>query len=238
MENDWLNNDQFKIFRGNMSLTVEKRYNEAVSFATAISKDMAWIQANREILKHSTDNGIRQRMVGTYAGNAWITLRRTILNEIHIGLSRVLIDEVKSAVSLPRLQHLLKDEEMLAYAETKYTQAAGTFKPRLRELKVKLRKLNSAIKAPNSDLNKLIRHRNQYMAHMAAKKYTGEVKLKWGDEEKLIEIAECIISPMEHIFLNVGNRSKSTGSAYKTYAKEFWASFHPNGCPDQKSKEE
>lgn len=183
-----------------MPSTVEDRYNQAVSFATAISDNMTWIQANRAILKHSADNDIEQRMVGTYAGNAWKALRRTILNEIHIGLSRVLTDEDNRVASLPRLRLLLDDTEMLAYAETKYTQGAGTFKPRLRQLKARLRKLNAAIKDPDSDLKKLIRHRSQYMAHTAAKRYTGNDNLKWGDEEKLIEIADCIISPMEHVF--------------------------------------
>jgi hypothetical protein len=65
-------------------------------------------------------------------------------------------------------------------------------------------------------------------AHTAAKPYGGPDKIKWGDEEKWIDLLTDLITPMEHLFLNAGNISGSTRSSYKVYAEDFWFSCQPD----------
>lgn len=186
---------------------------------------MSWINANYAILEATNTSSMQETFTGTYAGNAWNVMRRTLLNEIHISIYRVLIDNDGHVASIQNLKPYLDDQSLLRVVKSKYTQSAGTFGTRLRSLKLHMRKLDKEIKTQHSAVKALILHRHTRMAHTAAKPYTGPTKLKWGDEKILIGMLNNIVSPMEHILLNAGNISGSTKSSYTKYAKYFWAAF-------------
>ncbi len=196
----------------------EEKFRRAVEIAKAISEEMSWIYANHEILKASRGKDMEAKFIDTYAGNAWWTLRRTILNEIHISMSRVL-DEDEGRLSFPNLYKLLQDEEVVGLVEENYKQNKEAYADRLNALKKNLGELMEKLRDKDSVVKSLIRHRHTRLAHKPEKPYSGENRLKWGDEEKLIGFFEEVIHPMEMVLLNAGNISGSTRSGYKKYAE-------------------
>ncbi len=210
-----------------MSQLVEKRYEEAKAICERVSQEMSWIVANYEILRHSNGDHLTSKFIGTYAGNAWQTLRRTLLNEILISIARILVDNDDRVSSLPRLSEYMEDSDFQDYLKTQYTQSLEAFDSRLSDLRTKLAHLLKELDNPNSKVKALLRHRHNRLAHAQTKVYSGADKLQWGDEKDLIEMLHSIIEPMEHLFLGAGNIAGSTGSSYKLYATEFWSSFEP-----------
>ena len=203
----------------------EEKYKQAVKIADTISKEMSWIHANNEILKSSGDKIISEKFIGTYAGHAWRLLRHTILNEIHISMHRI-IDKNPNVSSLPNLK-LLLDKKVLVHVKKNYTQGKDAYSPRLSMFQARLNRLLIQLDKKDSKFKSLIIHRHTRLAHSAQQPYTGDNKIKWGDETKLIKTFEDIVSPMEHLFLNAGNISGSKKSSYKMYADDLWSSFCP-----------
>lgn len=202
-------------------------YQKALSIAKNVCAEVKWAYANYEILMSANKEEISKKFINTYAGNVWNVLQRSMLNEVLVSISKVIVDKKNNPSSFHALHDLLKNPEVLLIIEANYTQAEGLFQHRVNELLDGLRRLDKYLK--NHDIVKSLKtHRNNYLVHRSQKVSPSIRNLKWGDEKTLIKIVSDIIHPMELLLLNGGNISNSTRSVYKAYADNFWDGFHPN----------
>ncbi|MBL1148027.1 MAG: hypothetical protein D8M28_10055 [Proteobacteria bacterium] len=195
--------------------------------AENICAETKWLYVNYEILIAADKEEVSDKFINTYAGNVWNALRRSLLNETLIGISKLIIDKKDNPSSFHSLHELLRKQGVLEIIKLNYTQAESEFQNRHKELLNGLLRLEEYLKT-HDVVKSLVRHRNNYLVHRSQKVSSKTENLKWGDEKILIEIVSEIIHPMELLILNVGNISNSTRSIYKAYAENFWNGFEPN----------
>ncbi len=207
--------------------TAQDLYDGLVIIAENICAEIKWAYVNYEILDACNQKKITDKFTNTYSGNVWAVLRRSLLNETLLALSKVIIDKKNKPSSFHALHELLKKEEVIELVKLNYTQAEDAFDDRLQDLLEGLSSLDEFLK--NHDAFKsLAAHRNNYLVHRSQKVSKSVRNFQWGDEKTLISIVADIMHPMELMILNGGNISNSTRSVYRAYAKNFWDSIEPD----------
>lgn len=211
----------------NKNKAAEALYQKALDIAENICAEVKWAYVNHEILISADKEDTSKKFIDTYAGNVWNVLRRSLLNEVLISISKVIVDKKNNPSSFHALHGLLKNPDVLSIVEANYTQAEEEFQNRVDALLEGLSRLDEYLKS--HDIVKSLQiHRNNYLVHRSQKVSSSVRNLQWGDEKTLIEIVSDIIHPMELLLLNGGNISNSTRSIYKAYADNFWDGFQPN----------
>lgn len=220
-----------------MNKTADSLYHDAITIAENITNEMKFVYVCYEILEASEPDKVGEKFTNTFAGHTWVTLRRTLLNDIHLGLAKI-IDKNKKASSLPNLHKLLKNKEVQMLVRSNYMNYDDLFEdddPIFEDhdsaFDDRLQRLMEALEGLRNDSSKfksLTDHRNNYLAHRSISPYQGNENLKWGDEAKLIQEIEGIVNKMEIVLLNAWDVSGYVRGSYRIYAKDFWDSFAPN----------